>query len=87
MKRTRWLLIRQFSCPLAVLALSLGISTAGTDSQSNKLTITVDDITFDSAYDNGSLAGISRRSLHEYDATLFTDSGEKGPQKYWLDSP
>jgi hypothetical protein len=52
--------------------------------QTNKITVTLDGITFNSAYDNGSLSGISRRALDDYDATLFTDTGEKGLRKYWF---
>lgn len=56
----------------------------GALAQPNKLTTTLDGITFNSAYDNGSLAGVSRRALNDYDATIYTETGEKGTRKYWF---
>jgi len=52
--------------------------------QPNKLTATLDGITFNSAYDNASLGGLSRRALDDYDATLYTETGEKGTRQYWF---
>ena len=70
----RWLL----SAALVLVALHPAAA------QSNKLTATLDGITFDSSYDNGSLAAISKLALNEYDTTLYTDTGEKGPAEYWF---
>jgi hypothetical protein len=58
--------------------------TLSAHAATTKMTATFDGITFDSAYDNGSLAGLSRRAANDYDATLYTDSGEKGTAKYWF---
>lgn len=56
----------------------------GAFAQPNKVTTTIDGITFNSAYDNGSLAAVSRRALNDYDATVYTETGEKGARKYWF---
>ena len=50
----------------------------------NKLTKTVGGVTFDSAYDNGSLLDVTGGGTNLFNATLFSDTGEKGPSKYWF---
>jgi len=67
------------------LLLALTVLVPRAYAQTNKITTTLDGITFDSAYDNGSLTGISRRAIDDYDATLLTDVGEAGATaKYWF---
>lgn len=68
----------------SIFAVAILVSLAPVGAQTNKVTVTLDGITFDSAYDNGSLADVSRRSSDDYDATIFTESGEKGTSKYWF---
>jgi hypothetical protein len=67
-----------------VVALGFFMSVPWVHGQPNKITVTLDGITFDSAYDNGSLAGVSRRAYGDYDATIFTESGEQGTSRYWF---
>jgi len=75
-------------CAVSLRLLALGslamLLAHGALAQPNKLTTTIDGITFDSAYDNGSLEAVSRRSLNDYDATIYTETGEKGTRKYWF---
>lgn len=67
-----------------VVALAVFI-THHAAAQTNKITTTVDGITFDANYDNGSLAGISRVALDDYNAFLMTDVGETGATaRYWF---
>ena len=54
------------------------------DAQPNKLTATLDGITFDSAYDNGSLGSIARQALDDYDLGTYVETGEKGTRQYWF---
>ena len=68
---------------LLSLALLLCLPVA-VDAATNKIIVAFDGITFDSAYDNGALATLTRRALNDYDGTLYTDSGEKGTAKYWF---
>ncbi len=75
-------LIMFFVLLLAVAMLVVAPGTAL--AQGNKLTVAFDGITFDSAYDNGSIANISRRALDDYDAVTYTDTGEKGTARYWF---
>ena len=70
--------------PFLLAAALISSSLHELAAQTNKLTTTLDGITFDSAYDNGSLAGVSRRSLDDYDAAIFIESGEKGTSQYWF---
>ena len=72
-----------FRLPFFLFASSLWL-LAPASAQTNKLTLTFDGITFNSAYDNGSLAGVSRRAANDYDATLLTDIGESGTARYWF---
>jgi hypothetical protein len=69
---------------ILVLTLALLLVANLGFAQANKITTTFDGITFDSSYDNGSIAGITRRAENDYDALLFTEVGEKGTAKYWF---
>ena len=50
----------------------------------NKITKTLGGVTFDSAYDNGSLLDVTSGGMNFYNATLYSDTGEKGTSKYWF---
>jgi hypothetical protein len=67
-----------------VVAFGFFISVPWAHGQPNKITATLDGITFDSAYDNGSLAGVTRLAYGDYEATTFTESGERGTARYWF---
>ncbi len=70
------------SSPLIVVALAF--SLALTVAQENKLRTTLDGVTFDSDYDNGSLGSIALRAPGEFQASLFTEDGELGERRYWF---
>ena len=50
----------------------------------NKITKTLGGVTFDSAYDNGSLLNVTGGGTNVFNATLYTETGEKGTSKYWF---
>ena len=60
----------------ALLSLTFG--------QVNKLTSTVDGITFDSDYDNGSLRAVFSPSTGNFNLSIYTEPGEIGSRKYWF---
>ncbi|MDI6783893.1 MAG: M14-type cytosolic carboxypeptidase [bacterium] len=49
-----------------------------------KITKTVQGITFDSNYDNGSLFDVASAGMNTFICTLYTESGELGNRKYWF---
>jgi len=53
-------------------------------SQPQKITTTVNGLTFDSDYDNGSLESVSHVSGNEYDLEIYTENGVLGTRKYWF---
>ena len=69
---------------LAFLGLFIAIGFGMANAQESKLSTTLDGVTFDSNYDNGSLGGIELLSPGVYRATLFTEDGELGERRYWF---
>jgi len=49
-----------------------------------KITKTVDGITFTSDYDNGSLEDVSSVGIDEFDCTIYEEPGALGTAKYWF---
>jgi hypothetical protein len=54
------------------------------DGQPNKITKTIQGITFDSNYDNGSLEDVTEAGTDAFECKLYTEYGEIGPRKYWF---
>ncbi|MEM7387407.1 MAG: M14 family zinc carboxypeptidase, partial [Verrucomicrobiota bacterium] len=52
--------------------------------QENKITETLNGITFNANYDNGSLASIEAGDDDTYRAEIFTENGELGTRRYWF---
>lgn len=52
--------------------------------RAQKITVTVDGITFDSDYDNGSIQSVAAAGDGEFDLGLYTDQGVLGPYTYWF---
>lgn len=49
-----------------------------------KITKTVDGVTFTSDYDNGSLEDVSYADIDEFDCTIYAEPGALGTAKYWF---
>ena len=49
-----------------------------------KITKTLQDITFDSNYDNGSLKDVTEGEPDIFNCTIYEEPGELGPKKYWF---
>lgn len=49
-----------------------------------KITKTLQGITFDSDYDNGSLLDVAEAGSNEFNCSIYTDSGELGAAQYWF---
>lgn len=65
--------------------ITAGLAGAQVMTGPNKITKTVSGITFDSAYDNGSLVDMSAGGgANLFNGSLHTDTGEKGTAKYWF---
>ena len=67
-----------------VVLLLAGTATDKVMTGPNKLTKTIQGVTFDSAYDNGSLANVVSGGNHIFNGTLYTETGEQGTSKYWF---
>jgi Zinc carboxypeptidase/Cytosolic carboxypeptidase N-terminal domain len=75
----------RWAAALAVTALAFaGQAGAQVMAGPTKLIKTVGGVTFDSAYDNGSLLDVVSGGTNIFNATLYTDSGEQGTAKYWF---
>ncbi len=74
---------------LPILFLSaaiLGIlpSPVLTETYPQKIAKTLQGISFDSNYDNGSLADVTEAGTNVFSCTIYQESGELGPKKYWF---
>lgn len=49
-----------------------------------KITLTLQGITFDSDYDNGSLQNVTEAAANEFNCAIFTEVGELGLSQYWF---
>lgn len=49
-----------------------------------KITKVLQGITFDSDYDNGSLQNVTEAATNEFNCSIYEESGESGPAKYWF---
>ncbi len=49
-----------------------------------KITATLQGITFDSNYDNGSLAAVVENGTNTFNCTTYTEPGELGSKNYWF---
>ena len=76
----------RLSCAIALLAGFFSPPTARAQVMAgpNKITKTVGGVVFDSAYDNGSLLNVTSGGMNFFNATLYSDTGEKGTSKYWF---
>ncbi|MCD6386333.1 hypothetical protein J7M23_11220, partial [Candidatus Sumerlaeota bacterium] len=54
------------------------------DSLPQKITKTVQGITFTSDYDNGSLEDVTSGGLNVFDCTIYEEPGALGSRKYWF---
>jgi len=54
------------------------------ESYPQKITKTLQGITFDSDYDNGSLLDVQEAGANIFNCTIYTESGEYGDRKYWF---
>jgi len=50
----------------------------------NQKQVVLDGITFDSAYDNGSMGQVVQRSSDRFLVPLYEEQGELGPRRYWF---
>lgn len=58
------------------------LKTAPILSLSHKITTTIQGITFDSNYDNGSLAGVASAGTNIFNCTIYVEPGELGNRQY-----
>ena len=59
-------------------------ASAAPEAYAQKITRTLQGITFDSDYDNGSLLDVTTSNATTFNCTLYTESGESGNRKYWF---
>ena len=72
----------EFTLEKYIEFLTFGKATLQSTPQ--KITKTIDGITFDSAYDNGSLENVVSSVSDEFDCTIYNEPGELGYSKYWF---
>jgi hypothetical protein len=60
------------------------LSSAPLAALAQKITKTVNGITFDSNYDNGSLLDITSTAANTFSGSLYVEPGELGTSKYWF---
>jgi hypothetical protein len=60
------------------------LRTPSIDSLAQKITVTLQGITFDSDYDNGSLLAVREAGTDTFDCDIYEEPGELGTSKYWF---
>jgi len=77
---------RKYLLILLLAGAMLGIlpSRVLTETFPQKITKTLQGITFDSNYDNGSLADVMEAGTDIFTCIIYEEPGELGPKKYWF---
>ncbi len=65
------------------LLLTIAVSASITHAENQKR-VALDGVTFDSAYDNGSMGQVAQRSADRFLIPLYEEQGELGPRRYWF---
>ena len=66
-----------------LLLLTIAVSASITHAENQKR-VALDEVTFDSAYDNGSMGQVAQRSADRFLIPLYEEQGELGPRRYWF---